>query len=151
MAQILADALTFGTIRGELDGFRLHLEAENKSPRTVQSYTETVKQLADFLAGAGMPTQVPNIRREHVEAYIRNLMGVGRSEATVGLRYRSLRVFFNYMVAEDLVPVSPMAKMHSPRSASSRYQCCRSKTCGGCSPPVRARPSRIGATPQSCC
>jgi site-specific recombinase XerD len=115
MAQILADTLTFGTIRGELDGFRLHLEAENKSPRTVQSYTETVEQLADFLAGAGMPTQVPNIRREHVEAYIRNLMGVGRSEATVGLRYRSLRVFFNYMVAEDLVPVSPMAKMHSPK------------------------------------
>ncbi|MGD0409605.1 MAG: tyrosine-type recombinase/integrase [Candidatus Limnocylindrales bacterium] len=115
MAQILADTLTFGTIRSELDGFRLHLEAENKSPRTVQSYTETVEQLADFLAGAGMPTQVPNIRREHVEAYIRNLMGVGRSEATVGLRYRSLRVFFNYMVAEDLVPVSPMAKMHSPK------------------------------------
>ena len=115
MTMSTTDTLVFGTIRGEVDGFRLSLGAGNKSPRTIQSYIETVNQLGSYLIAAGMPTAVENIRREHIEAYIRDLIDKGRSEATVGLRYRSLRVFFNFLADEEIIPVSPMAKMHSPK------------------------------------
>jgi len=115
MTTTTADALAFGTIRGELDGFRLHLEAENKSPRTIQSYGESVLGLADFLAGMGMPQQVENVRREHIEAYLRDLSEKGRREATIALRYRSLRVFWNFVVSEDVIATSPMVRMHSPK------------------------------------
>jgi site-specific recombinase XerD len=103
-----------GTLRGELPDFRQHLEAERKSPRTIESYTDSVAQLADFLARAGMPTAAERIHREHVEAYLVDLARNGRSASTVALRFRSLRVFWNYLVAEEIVPASPMAKMHAP-------------------------------------
>jgi site-specific recombinase XerD len=115
MATTAADALAFGTLRGELDGWRLSLEAANKSPRTVQSYSETVGQLADYLAAKGMPRAVENIRREHIEGWLRDMREAGKSEATIALRYRSVRVFFRFLTDEEVIPASPMAKMHSPK------------------------------------
>ena len=38
--------------------FRRHLLAENKSPRTVETYGEGVRLLGEFLARAGLPTDV---------------------------------------------------------------------------------------------
>jgi len=117
MGSTTADSLAFGTIRAELDGWRLSLEAGNKSRRTVQSYLETAEQFADFLADRGMPQAIDAIRREHIEAWLTDMADRGRSEATRGLRYRSLRVFWSWAVSEDLVPASPMARMHSPKVA----------------------------------
>ncbi len=103
-----------GTLRGELTDYRQHLEAEHKSPRTIESYGDSVGQLADFLVRAGMPTAAGSIHREHVEAYLVDLARNGRSPSTVALRFRSLRVFFNYLTSEEVVPISPMARMHAP-------------------------------------
>jgi site-specific recombinase XerD len=103
-----------GTLRAELPDYRQHLEAERKSPRTIESYGETVDQLAAFLARSGMPTDAHHIHREHVEAYLVDLARTGRSAGTVALRFRSLRVFFNYLTAEEIIEASPMARMHAP-------------------------------------
>jgi len=103
-----------GTLRAELPDYRQHLEAERKSPRTIESYDESVAQLADFLRRAGMPQDARAIHREHVEAYLVDLARNGRSPSTVALRFRSLRVFFNYLTAEEVIAVSPMARMHAP-------------------------------------
>src|SRR5664280_1955167 len=114
-ATTTAGDLQFGTLRGELDGWRLSLEAGNKSPRTLQSYSETVEQLADYLSRHGMPQSVENVRREHIESWLKDLRETGRSEATIGLRFRSLRPFWRYLTDEEIIPASPMAKMRSPK------------------------------------
>jgi site-specific recombinase XerD len=106
--------LRFGDIRAEVGPWSTHLQAEHKSPRTIESYADSLRQLGDFLAAHGMPCQASAIRREHVEAYLLDLSNRGRSPATVALRFRSLRVFFNYMVDEGEIDRSPMAKMHAP-------------------------------------
>jgi site-specific recombinase XerD len=101
-------------VRAEIPRFLTHLQAEHKSPRTVESYVDSANQLGTFLAANGMPIHAPAIRREHVEAYLVDLAARGRSPATAALRYRSLRVFFGWLVDEDVIPVSPMAKMSAP-------------------------------------
>lgn len=68
-----------------------------------------------------MPTLITSIRREHVESFISarqretTARGTLRSTNSVGVEYRSLRVFFNYAVDEDEIQTSPMAKMHPPK------------------------------------
>lgn len=104
-----------GTIRGELPGFADHLEARNRSPRTIQSYRESAEQLADFLRRRGMPQDVAAIRREHIEAFLVSLRDQGRSPATIALRYRSLRVFFGFLVADEVIERNPMARMRAPK------------------------------------
>ena len=101
--------------------WRASLEAQRKSPRTINSYLAAADALSDFLSRAGMPTIIANVRREHVEAFVstrmkeRTVRGSLRSVNSVGIEYRSLRVFFGYAVDEGEIRTSPMAKMHPPK------------------------------------
>ena len=64
-----------GDLAVNLSSFALDLRAENKSPRTQETYTESVRQFIRYLSEQGMPQDVANIRREHVEAFIVALPG----------------------------------------------------------------------------
>src|SRR6266540_1705562 len=90
------------------------LRAARRSPRTVQSYTESAEQLSDFLVRKGMPTAVSSIRREHVEAFVEDL-DTRFKPATVGVRFRSLQQMFRWMLEEGEITSNPMERMRSPR------------------------------------
>ena len=107
--------LAFGLLTDELPRFVTALRQERKSPRTIESYANSAAQLIAYLEARGMPTTAEGVHREHIAAYLIDLDERGRSAATVALRYRSLRVFFNWLVGEDVIETSPMAKMHAPK------------------------------------
>ena len=50
------------------NGWKLALEAQDKSPKTLEAYLGSLQQLDRFLAAKGMPRGVARIRREHIEA-----------------------------------------------------------------------------------
>jgi hypothetical protein len=54
--------------------FPRHLCVSNIAPRRISTYIEGVTQLARFLDAHGMPTNVAGIRREHVEAFLVDLL-----------------------------------------------------------------------------
>lgn len=94
--------------------WRRHLRAANLADQTLASYTAAARQFQDFLAERGMPASVDAIRREHVEAFIEELLGRHRP-ATAASRYRSLQQLFKWLVDEGEIPVSPMARMRPPK------------------------------------
>jgi hypothetical protein len=57
---------------------------------TIASYGTSVAQLAAFLAAAGMPTSPTSIAREHVGAFMTDLLARWKP-ATAHNRYRALR------------------------------------------------------------
>src|ERR1700687_1924230 len=88
---------SFGVPPGSLElllpSWELGLRAARKSPKTIRAYGEAAKQLLDYLRGAGMPTEVGGIHREHVEAFIANLLDI-RSPSTAATRFRGLQQLF---------------------------------------------------------
>ena len=60
------------------ESFARHLRAENLSDKTVYAYTGAVEQLAHYLLTQGMPLAVGNITREHVEAFLTDLLSRSR-------------------------------------------------------------------------
>jgi site-specific recombinase XerC len=96
-----------------LPSWQRSLRAARRSPRTVQSYTESAEQLSDFLVRQGMPVAVASIRREHVEAFIEDLDSRFRP-ATVGVRFKSLQQMFKWMLEEGEITANPMQRMRSP-------------------------------------
>src|ERR1035438_3462629 len=94
-------------------GFERSLRARNRSPITVTSYTRTVGLFRDFLADAGMPTEVDKIEREHVEAFVADQLERWRPK-TASVRYGDLLQFFKWAVDDDEIPVSPMVNMRPP-------------------------------------
>lgn len=93
--------------------FRRSLLSENKAPRTVETYCDAVRLLADFLERIGMPVSVDAIRREHVEAFVADLL-TRNKPATASNRYRALKVFFRWLSEEGEIAESPMRNMKPP-------------------------------------
>ncbi len=89
-----------------LGSFGRSLRARNLSPRTVDTYTESVRQFAEFLERQGMPIQIVSITREHVESFIEELLGKWKP-ATANNRYRGLQTYFGWLVEEGEM-ISPL-------------------------------------------
>jgi len=103
-----------GDIAVNLQSFRRSLRT-NRSPRTIQTYTEAVEQLIRFLAERGMPLVVANVTREHIDEFILSIQKRWKP-ATAANRYRALQAFFKYLGEEGELPGgSPMVNMRPPR------------------------------------
>ncbi len=96
------------------ESFRRSLLAENKAPRTVETYLEAVGQLGTFLSAKGMPVEPTHIRREHVEAFIADLLERFRP-STASNRFKGLQAFFRWAEDEGEVAASPMRRMKPPQ------------------------------------
>lgn len=115
-AGIVPEQATDGqlTVQAAVESYTRHLKAENKSPATITAYVGALERFGRYLAEQGMPTALPSIRREHVEAWLIGLQDAGQSPASVSLYYRSLQPFFKWAVSEDELPRSPMERMKPP-------------------------------------
>lgn len=96
--------------------YERHLEAEERSPKTVLAYRNAATQLRDWLVERHAPTDPVELRRAHLEEhviYLRNERGM--ATATIRLRYAALHNFFSWLVEEEPGFVSPMVKMKPPK------------------------------------
>ena len=115
MAQSPSTAIkSVGDLPVNIESFARHIRAENLSPATLDAYVGAVEKFRRFLMDQGMPLNLANIRREHIEHFI-NYVLEHRKPATANQRYRGLRSFFSWAVAEGEVKQSPMAQMKPPR------------------------------------
>lgn len=96
------------------DAFLRSLSAENKSPRTLQTYGEAVDLFEAFLLGKGMPSDPANVTREHVTEWVNDILDNWKSSTALN-RYRSLFRFFEYLVEAGEITASPMARMKPPK------------------------------------
>jgi len=90
------------------------LQAQNKSPKTIKSYMESLNLLQVFLSEQGMPHQVSSIHREHVESFIKHLLRNWKP-ATANNRYRGIQQFFRWCLDEGEIGGSPMSRMRPPK------------------------------------
>ncbi|MGD9890088.1 MAG: tyrosine-type recombinase/integrase [Dehalococcoidia bacterium] len=112
-ASLLKRTVASGEYQQLAQSFRRSLLAENKAPRTVETYAEAIRSFGDFLAQQGMPTVPRHIKREHVEAYIADLLSRWKP-ATASNRYRALQQYFKWMVMEGEIKTSPMQNTKPP-------------------------------------
>ena len=108
------DIVAVGDIGVNLDSFGRHLRAENLSPRTSETYMESVRQFAVYAAAQGMPLEVANIHREHIEAFVSHLLDKWKP-ATANNRFRGLQSFFKWLSDEGEIKESPMGRMKPPK------------------------------------
>jgi site-specific recombinase XerD len=105
--------LTIGHVRSLARYWRLSLVAQGKSPRTVETYLDALELFAAYLERQGMPTDAANVRREHVEAFIADLLEHWKP-ATARNRYGGLQAYFRFLQEEGEIAVSPMVNMKPP-------------------------------------
>jgi integrase/recombinase XerC len=93
--------------------FRRTLEAENKSPRTIEAYTDAVRLLTTYCQAEGNPLLAGELQRQHIQDFIADQLARWKP-ATAHNRYRGLHAFFKWAVAEGDLEASPMDGMKPP-------------------------------------
>lgn len=86
------------------------LIARKRSRRTIDSYSKSIGLLTAF---HGLD-DVTEATKDQIEAFMADQLG--RLKATsAGVRFRDLRAFFNWAVAEEIIARSPMVRMMEPK------------------------------------
>ncbi len=96
----------------EAERFERHLLAANRSPRTIETYLEAIRQFFDFTGDVDPKL----VTADQVRRWLAHLVET-RSAATASNRGRALQAFFKWYAAEEEVPASPMARVVIPRPA----------------------------------
>lgn len=110
---VTLDRTDLDSITALLPDWRLHLRAKNRSAATITSYLRCGENLAAYLARQGMPQRVSAIKREHIEAFLADMLE-RLSPATTAKHYRSIQQFWKWLESEGEITTSPMAKMSPP-------------------------------------
>ncbi len=101
-------------LAGLLESWRRHLRAQRISPATISTYSTSVRQLVAFLERQGMPTSPAAVRREHVEAFVTDILEHWKA-TTAHNRYRGCHAFFRWLLEEGEIRDNPMERMKPPR------------------------------------
>jgi integrase/recombinase XerD len=98
--------------------WELSLQAADKSPGTIRSYLDSVRVLARFLSERGMPVEVEAVDAANVRAFL-DASTAATSSGNARKHFRNLRVFFNWLIAEEeRTAGTPMDGIDPPKGAS---------------------------------
>jgi site-specific recombinase XerD len=96
----------------------LVLRGDGKSPRTIQGYLDSVRQLAEFLDKGGYPT-LTQATPEHLREWLSDLRSRGNKPATVNTRYRGARALYKWLLQEGEIQDNPLDRISPPRVPES--------------------------------
>jgi site-specific recombinase XerD len=100
-----------------LPSWELSLQAANKSPKTIVSYTGSVRQLVNYLDDHGLPADSEGVEAKHVRAFLASEIERLPSPASAQIHYRNLRVFFGWLATEgERTAANPMASVDKPEA-----------------------------------
>jgi len=92
----------------------LVLRGDGKSPRTIGSYADSVRQLASFLRTGGFPS-LTEATAEHLRDWFTTLRERGNKPATVNTRYRGVHAFYKWLLKEGEVRENPLTPIEPPQ------------------------------------
>ncbi|MGW0247965.1 tyrosine-type recombinase/integrase [Nocardia goodfellowii] len=103
------------------DDFATELRRKNRAKKTIDVYLLHIGYFAEYLVSEGLPTEAPEITRNHIGGYIEELLTRTNKRTQEPLspqyarsQYRSLQQFFKYLAAEEIIESSPFDKMSPP-------------------------------------
>lgn len=116
-----------------LGAYRRHLEAANRSPKTISWYTEILHRFLDFLNANNLTQPIQDIGREEVRAYISYLQGArkwpnspyiraaegGLSPYSVQGHVRAIKAFWGWLMKEEYILENPLTKLPLPKVPQS--------------------------------
>lgn len=104
---------TTDPFQGLLFSWTLALRADNKSPKTLEGYKDSVTQYADWLHHNGHTDTLENITAPLIRGWLAQL-GEERAESTVRTRYNGMRQFVSWLLAEEELAKDPMGNVSQP-------------------------------------
>jgi site-specific recombinase XerD len=89
--------------------FNRSLRVEGKADRTLVLYGQSITYFSQWLAQRGRPADLSSLDRDTVLQWFDHLRSRGLTTGTIRTRWRGLRRFVNWLLAEGIVGTDPLA------------------------------------------
>jgi len=104
------------TVKDNIEGFLAYLSVEKGSSKnTLAAYGNDLRQLAQYVSDELQSQDLGKVNRSKIQDFILYLKERGYSESSVARKVAAVRSFFAYLLAEGILPVSPVDGLISPR------------------------------------
>jgi integrase/recombinase XerC len=90
-----------------------HLRNLNRAPNTQRIYDTVTRQFCEWLVENERPTEPRELGKRDIEDFMGHMTAT-RSASTANVAYRALQQWFKWMVSEDEIDASPMARTTPP-------------------------------------
>lgn len=97
-----------------LSTFLLSCKVEDKSPRTLEAYSDRVGAFIRFLTAQNIEL-ISQITSSHVRYFMLSLQERRVAPSTANAYYRAINRFFNWLVDEGIIEKTPMQNIKAPR------------------------------------
>lgn len=105
---------THATVRPLAESWVRSLRADGKSVRTIENYTAAVRALTDWATENDQPIDPAEQTADTIRRFIAAELDES-ARASVVLRFRCLQQWFRWLVDEDEIDESPMARLRAPK------------------------------------
>ncbi len=93
--------------------------AANLSPRSIESYTQTLRLFQQCLTDAGIALSATDITRDHIQLYLTRERGRGSKDSSIATRFTHLKILWKWICEEEPQISNPMARMPTPKFAET--------------------------------
>jgi site-specific recombinase XerD len=94
-----------------MDAKKYYHQHTERSPKTINREEKVFKVLDEYLG----TVRIRQVNSAMISSYFKKRKSSDKlADATLGLEFRTLRAFFNYMVRHNFLEESPMSKMKHP-------------------------------------
>ncbi len=107
------------TVEALLASWQRTLRARNRSARTIGNYAHTARMFTSWCDEHGHPTDPARQTAGDVEAWLVHQLDHGAASASVHLRFACLKQWFAWLVDEEEIAVSPMARLKPPKMTAA--------------------------------
>lgn len=94
--------------------FARDLRAAQKADRTVTLYLQSIRFFCDWLTKEGQTPTVEALTKQNLAAWFADL-STRNSQSTVLTRFRGMRRFVRWLLAEEEITSNPMANIETPK------------------------------------
>lgn len=91
-----------------------YLKKQGKASATILAYSKDVSQLVEFLSKQSI-TQTTTVLTEHIEAFKEYLADNNYIAKSISRKLNSIKTFFKYLRAENLVTTDPAISVSHPK------------------------------------
>ena len=94
-----------------LDEFLIEMKLQNRTERTIKSVRNNNKLFFKWLENEYGITEVEDVKRIHVKAYIQYKQSLGLKPTYINSILKNLRMFFRYLEDEEYISINPVTKV----------------------------------------
>jgi len=97
------------------DLFITHLQEKNRAEATIIAYAKDIEQLIDYINEKHDLVLVSEVKREHIEDFLKHLSNNSYTEKTISRKINAIKTFFKHLLNKNVIESDPAMLIAHPK------------------------------------